>query len=287
MALVQPYQEWATERAQNLAREQASRQVQAAASNAMAQAVANIRPEQRTTHPLPHDWAASDRLAAQRAMGLEARQQQHGYQMEELERRAALGREDDLWKIKLRQRFAPKGAGPIATLLKEYVKLATDKEPGESTTQRQGRLQMLHTQIGRLGRGGAQVAKDITDSGFGPERYTVKPQSEREAEAAVAKEKALDVRSQATNLSRVEAAKAGAEVRSKSSQTVSQLRALQALAKDPKDMFSDTKESKAQREDARRKLATLAETLGGRSVGGKVYFPAAGGGYTTDDDDED
>lgn len=286
MALAKPYQVWAQERANSQADEQASRLVQQSAMAQMQASVSDFKPPARTVHAPTHDRAASDRLAAQRAMGLEARQQQHGYGMEELDRRAELGREEDLWKINLRQRFAPKGAGPVAQTEREIVKLATEKEPGESPEARRARIEMLINRLDRMGSGGKRVASEFRSTGF-LERYTPKLKSQREATEAAGKERALDTRASAANQARIDAAKAGASVRAANSETVTRLRALQSLAKEPKDMFSDTPQIKAQRANARKQLELLAGSLGGKSVDGKTYFTTPDGSYVTDDDDED
>jgi hypothetical protein len=286
MATAKPYQVWAQEQNREDQQRALSQQQAMRTAGLMAQALAEPVVERRTVHAPTHDWAASDRLAAQRAMGLEARQQQHGYQMEELDKRAELGREDDLWKIKLRQRFAPKGAGPVATLLREYVKLATDKEPGETTEARKGRLTMIHNQLSRYGKGGAQVARDISEAGFGPDRYAVKPKSEREAAELASKEGALDRRAEAANKTRLEAAQIGVQ---RGGGIPVDLRAAQTSVQNnkPKDKFDDTPAMQAKRAEAQAILDKYMKSGAVKVVAGKKYVPDGSGNWLSLDDDED
>lgn len=158
-----PFHVWAQERA--AAEAAADRKMREAASGAqaMSQGLAALQPQPPpTVHKPTHDWDRSAMFAAERAAGLE-----------KMDRAAQLDRENEMFKLQLRAKFAPKkggGAGPVSKLTSEFVK-TFDEVPADETQaeRKRAKLVYLRGQIARYG--GAKVLADLDKAGMTPEAY--------------------------------------------------------------------------------------------------------------------
>jgi hypothetical protein len=252
--MAKPYQVWAQERA--AAESAADRKLREAAlgSQAIGQGLDSLKPQPApTVHKPTHDWDRSALFAAERAAGLE-----------KMDKGAQIDRDNELYKMQLRAKFAPKkggGAGPVSKLGADYLK-TFDEVPGDDTQaeRRRSKLVYLREQMARYG--GGKVLADLDKAGMTPGAYKA------EGKHGMAKEvQQIDVGARQTQ------AQSAADERAALAEFNAEVKANKAPEsyESPKDKAA----REARMEAAKKKLRSR-----------KVTAPG-GGVFTVEDDGED
>lgn len=201
MATAKPLQAWAMEQAERARREQ-----QPNTAEILAPALAAIPKFREDKTPPLHDWQRSADRGAEFAQQGEL-QRRRFEQQKELQDREVAQRQDMLrlqaeLKAKYRPRGGRGGAGPVTKLTQEYLKLwqADPPKDEQQAYGRRQRMEMIRTQLQRLGKSGQTAVKDFEGAQLLPDKYRLdatKRTYEQETEQARSQQEATKAEVQA------------------------------------------------------------------------------------------
>lgn len=269
MATAKPLQAWAMEQAERARREQ-----QPNTAEILAPALAAIPKFREDKTPPLHDWQRSADRGAEFAQQGEL-QRRRFEQQKELQDREVAQRQNMLrlqaeLKAKYRPRGGRGGAGPVTKLTQEYLKLwqADPPKDEQQAYGRRQRMEMIRTQLQRLGKSGQAAVADFEGAQLLPDKYRLDA-TKRTYE-------------QQTEQERRQAREAETQARSRQEATKAEVQALSRMV--PKREAIELPEAAAERTKREKELQDAIERLrksGGTPVsfGGKNYMRLPDGNF--------
>lgn len=270
MATAKPLQAWAMEQAERARREQ-----QPNTAEILAPALAAIPKFREDKTPPLHDWQKSAERGAEFAQQGELQRRKFA-QQKELQDREVAQRQDMLrLQAELRAKYRPRGGGrggvgPVTKLTQEYLKLwqADPPKDEQQAYGRRQRMEMIRTQLQRLGKSGQAAVADFEGAQLLPDKYRLDA-TKRTYE-------------QQTEQERSEARKAETQARMGQEATKAEVQALSRMV--PKRDAIELPEAAAERTKREKELQDAIKRLrnsGGTPVsfGGKSYMRLPDGNY--------
>lgn len=270
MATAKPLQAWAMEQAERARREQ-----QPNTAEILAPALAAIPKFREDKTPPLHDWQKSAERGAEFAQQGELQRRKFA-QQKELQDREVAQRQDMLrLQAELKAKYRPRGGGrggvgPVTKLTQEYLKLWQSDPPKDEQQAygRRQRMEMIRTQLQRLGKSGQAAVADFEGAQLLPDKYRLDA-TKRTYE-------------QQTEQGRAEARKAETQARVEQEAAKAEVQALSRML--PKRDAFELPEAAAERTKREKELQDAIKRLrnaGGTSVsfGGKSYMRLPDGNF--------
>lgn len=268
MATAKPLQAWAMEQAEARRREE-----RPSTAEILGPALASIPKFREDRTPPLHDWQRSAERGADFAQRGEL--QRRGFEQQKEMQDRELANQHDTMRLRaeLQAKYRSRGRGgpgPVSKLTQEYLKLwqADPPKDDQQAYGRRQRMEMIQTQLGRLGSSGRLAAGDLSAAQLTPDKYKLEASKrtyEQESEAAKSEARREEVRMRAEQ----EAAKAETQARQK------------LIPK--KEMFEapEAAKERAKREKDLEESIKRMRQSGGTpiSYGGKSYMKLADGNF--------
>jgi len=200
MATAKPLQAWAMDQA-----EMRRQQERPSTAEILAPALASIPKFREDRTPPLHDWQRSAERGADFAQRGEL--QRRGFEQQKEMQDRELANQHDTMRLRaeLQAKYRPRGRGgpgPVSKLTQEYLKLwqADPPKDEQQAYGRRQRMEMIRTQLSRLGSSGRRASDDLSMAQLTPDKYSIeatKRTYERESDTAKAAARSEEMRTRA------------------------------------------------------------------------------------------